>query len=268
MSTTTISFVARINGALVDVDAITFDDQNEDFGVRRLDNLDVVVAAETAIPRLSLGTYEYEFTDPEPGLTYEYTVKVVYNSTTYYFNRRTTSPDVSNVIAIPSTDHYTSQAEVYRMMGEYAVELAMDDYAGEDKGYIWNDLLSWVDETIDQYIMQHYDINAAGIKSNPWLRRKAVVIAVHLLSQRRGNNPFPIALTDRVYEDLDNIRNNRFRIPGLTVSHWQGPMFRTYTMQNRFWNHPVRVDQTKSNKQRYSGQDDMLYPYMFAIGYD
>jgi len=268
MSDTTLSFVARINGALVNVDSIVLADQVDDYGVRRLDTLDSVVAKDTALTHDSLGHYSYTFTDPEPGLTYEYTVKVVYSNTTYYFNRRTSSADVSNLITIPTYDHYTSQSEVYRMMGEYAVDLMVDDYSSEDKGYMWNDMLNHADEIINMYIMQHYDIDSATITRNGWLRRKATILVANLLSQRRGNNPLWVNMTEQVYEDLDNIRNNRFRIPGLIVKHYQGPVYRSYSMQNRFWTHPVRVDTTKSNKQRYSGQDDALYPYMYAIGYD
>ncbi len=264
MSETTLSFTAKINGSLVDVTSITLDDQHDDFGVRRLDTLDTVVAAGTTVPRLSLGTYAYTFTDPEPGLTYEYTVKVVYNTVTYYFNRRTSSPDVTNLITIPTTEHYTSQAEVYRLMGEYAVELMTDDYSGDDKGYMWSDFLYDVDETIKMYVMQHYD--PATLYTVDWVRRRATILCCNLLSQRGGNAELYHSRTERVYEELNSLRAGHHRIPGATVRHWMGPAWRNYQVQNRFWYHPSRVESSKSNKQQYPNQDNAIEGYMYTFG--
>lgn len=263
MAITTLSFVARINGALVDVDAITLADQTDDYGVRRLDNLDLVVAKDTVIPRISLGNYAYSFTDPEPGLTYEYTVKVVYSNTTYYFNRRTSSADVTNTISIPTYSHYSSQAEVYRLLGEYAVELMFDDYSGDDKGYMWDDLLEDVDETIKMYVMQHYDPDT--LYSVDWVRRRATVLAANIISQRRGNAELYHSRKERVYEELESVRNGHHRIPGAVVRHWMGPMWRNYTIQNRFWSHPARVDTGKSNKQSYDGMDIAINAFMYSL---
>jgi hypothetical protein len=223
-----------------------------------------VVAAGTAIPRISLGTYVYEFEEPEPSLTYEYTVKVVYNSTTYYFNRYTSAQSVSALIAIPSTTHYTSQAEVLRVLGEYAVDLMLDDYESEDKGYIWNDFLTTADETIKMYVMQHYDPDT--LYSVSWVRRRAAYLVCNLLSQRRGNNPLYHAMVERTYDELNMIRDGRFRIPDATVRHYQGPMWRNYILQNRFFNRPVRVNREKSNPHSYSGQDDFLHPFFYIHG--
>lgn len=264
MAETTLTFVAKINGALVDVDSIYLSDQEEDFGVRRLDNLDVVVDKDTVIPRISLGTYQYSFTDPEPSLTYEYTVKITYNSVTYYYNRQTSSADISNLIAIPSSDHYTSQAEVLRVAGEYAIDMMLDDYSGEDKGYLWADFLQDADDTIAMYVGQHYDPDQ--LYSVTWIRRRATWLVCNLISQRRGNHPLFNSKVERTYEELNMIRDGRFHIPGATVRHYQGPMWRNYSLQNRFYNHPVRIDRTKSNKQTYSGQDEMLTPFFITLG--
>ncbi len=263
MSVTTLTFTAKINGALVDVDAITLDDPTDDYGVRRLDTLDVVVAAETVIPRVSLGNYAYSFTDPEPGLTYEYTVKVVYSNTTYNFNRRTSSADVTNLISIPSYSHYTSQAEVYRLLGEYAVDLMVDDYSGEDKGYMWNDMLDDVDETLKMYFMQHYDTST--LYTVDWVRRRATILMANVLSQRRGNAELYHSRKEKVYEELESVRNGHHRIPGAVVRAWMGPAWRSYTIQNRFLTHPGRVDISKSNPQTYDGQDLAVSGFMYSL---
>jgi hypothetical protein len=274
MSTTTLSFTAKINGELVDMDSVYLADQNEDFGVRRLDTLDVVVDKDTVVPRLSLGTYRYSFDDPEPGLTYEYTLKVTYSGITYYYNRQTSPGDIQTLVAIPTTDHYTSQTEVYRYLGEYAVNLMIDDYAGEDKGYIWNDLLQNADDTIKMYIMQHYDPDT--LYENTWVRRRATILVANLLSSRRGNNPLYVSATERVYDELNMVRDGRMHIPAakgavgnaMRPRSWQGPIWSNYQMQNRFYNHPVRVESSKSStrKQVYSQLDYALEPFFLQFG--
>lgn len=264
MSNTTLTFRAKINGALIDVDEITFTDQNEDFGVRRRDTLDVVVASGTALTRSSVGIYTYTFTNPEPGLQYEYTVKVVYNDTSYYFNRLTNSPSVNALISIPTYDHYTSQAEVYRIAGEYAIELMNDDYSGEDKGYMWDNMLEDVDDTMKMYLMQHYDPDT--LYQVTWVRRRASWLVANLLSMRRGNNPLWPSKVEKIYEELMFIRDGKFRIPGATIRHWQGPNVRNYQMQNRFLSKPVRVIADKSTGNHYPGEDLGLVPFFFCRG--
>jgi hypothetical protein len=260
----TLTFTAKINGVLIDVDAAVLEDQIEDFGVRRTDNLDVVVASGTALTRISLGTYQHEFAEPEPNLSYEYTVKITYGGTSYYFNRITAAVGVSALIAIPSTDHYSSQAEVLRVAGEYAIDLMLDDYDGEDMGYIWHNFLQDADETIAMYVMQHYDPD--DLYSTEWIRRRATWMVCNLLSQRRGNNDLFRSKVERIYDELNMIRDGRMRIPGATVRHWMGPNWRNYSLENRYLRHPVRVDRTKSNKQTYSGQDDSAAPYFYLYG--
>lgn len=269
MSDTILNFAVRINGSPVDPSSILFQNQSDEYGIIRTDTGDIVVASGTSLTRTSLGSYTHTFEDPTTPLTYEFTLQVDYNSTTYYVTNTAAAGTKSFLLNIPTVEHYTSQAEVYRLMGEYAVELMIDDYVGNGQGYVWTDMLNHVDETINMYLMQHYDVsNSSTIANSNWVRRRATVLCANLLSQRRGNNPLWVAQTERVYDELMSIRDGRFRIPDLIVRHYQGPMWRNYSIQNRFWQHPVRVDQTKSNKQRYNGQDDMLYPYLYAIGYD
>lgn len=262
MSNTTLTFKSKINGALIDVDGVFLEDAVDDFGVRRVDNLDVVVDSGTEVDRVSLGTYTITFADPEPGISYEYTIKVVYLGTEYFYNRQHLSGSISNLISIPTYDHYTSQTEVLRFMGEYAADLMVDDYASEDKGYIWNQFLQSIDDTIMQYVMQHYDYTT--LYQINWIRSRATVLACNLLSQRRGNMPLWVDLTNRYYEELNDIRNNRFRIPGAVVKAWQGPNVRNYLIQSRYFTHPIRVETTKTTGDRYSRQDDAIEPFVYT----
>lgn len=258
----TITFTAKINGALVDVTSIEFTDEDEDFGVRRRDNLDVVVNAGTALTRLSLGTYTYTFAEPEPSLEYEYSIKIVYAGVTYYYNRFTTDASISSLIAIPSTNHYTSQAEVYRVLGKYAVALMNEDFSYEDKGYLWNDFLLDADETIMMYVNQHYDPDT--LYENNWIRRRATILVCNLLSQRRGANELYRARTERIYDELNSIRDSRFNIPGATPRAWQGPVVRNYIMQDRFLQNPVRVQQSATTGEAYGKENYAWEPFILS----
>lgn len=86
-STTTIQPVIRIDGVLRDVTPIVLRDPTGAFGVKRTDTDAVVVAAGTALTRISTGVYEYVFTDPAPALTYDYWVEFVYNGDTFRYER-------------------------------------------------------------------------------------------------------------------------------------------------------------------------------------
>ena len=76
----------KVDGTLVDPTSIVLSDSNAAYGARRTDTNAVVVAANTAMTRVSTGVYEYEFDDPESDLQYEYWVKIVYDGTAYYFD--------------------------------------------------------------------------------------------------------------------------------------------------------------------------------------
>jgi hypothetical protein len=79
-----IRFTIKIDGILTDAESCVLSDPTGTYGVRRTDTLEAVVAADTALTRLSAGTYEYSFTDPELDLAYSYYVKYILNGATYY----------------------------------------------------------------------------------------------------------------------------------------------------------------------------------------
>jgi len=76
---TTLRVQTKIAGVLADVTSVTLANAatGATWGVRRTDTGAVVVAAGTAVPRMSTGVYEYEYTDT-PGVPYEYRMAVVY----------------------------------------------------------------------------------------------------------------------------------------------------------------------------------------------
>lgn len=81
---TLISFPWTVDGEPTDATAVTFSNAGGTFGLRRTDNIQILIAAGTALTRESEGVYEYELDDPQEGLTYEYWIRVVYDGETYH----------------------------------------------------------------------------------------------------------------------------------------------------------------------------------------
>jgi hypothetical protein len=82
MSTVTVRTYVRLSGTLTDATSVSLDD-GAGVGVKRNDTDALVVAAGTAMTKVSTGVYEYTFTAPAEGLTYTYYPVVVYDSVTY-----------------------------------------------------------------------------------------------------------------------------------------------------------------------------------------
>jgi hypothetical protein len=83
ISTTVIRCEVRKDGVLTDATSVVLSDAGATYGVRRLDTMAVVVAAGTAFTHDATGIYTYTFTDPAPGLTYQYSRSVVLDGVTY-----------------------------------------------------------------------------------------------------------------------------------------------------------------------------------------
>lgn len=74
MSLTTITLTFKQGGVLTDQQSVVFADPGTPatIGVQRTDTNANVVPVNTPLARKSLGVYQYQFTDPAPGLTYNY----------------------------------------------------------------------------------------------------------------------------------------------------------------------------------------------------
>jgi hypothetical protein len=81
---TTLRLTTKAAGVLANVTSVTLANAatGATWGVRRTDTGVVVVAAGTAVPNISIGLYEYTFTDL-PGVPYEYRMAVVYGGETF-----------------------------------------------------------------------------------------------------------------------------------------------------------------------------------------
>jgi hypothetical protein len=76
--------VFKVDGSPTDVTSAVLSDPTETFGVKRNDTNDVIAANNTAMTRVSEGTYEYQFADTI-GVSYTAYVKFVYQNATYRF---------------------------------------------------------------------------------------------------------------------------------------------------------------------------------------
>ena len=84
MSTTTLETLWKVGGVLTDATSVKLSSEDGTYGVKRTDNDAVVVADGTDMTRSATGVYEHSWEDPTTGLTYEYSIEVVYNGRTYY----------------------------------------------------------------------------------------------------------------------------------------------------------------------------------------
>ena len=84
MSITPIRFTLVVNGSLMDATSVIFSDQAGLLGVQRTDSGATIVSAGTALTRIGLGTYEYDLTDPAPGLLYNYFIQWVFQGSKFW----------------------------------------------------------------------------------------------------------------------------------------------------------------------------------------
>lgn len=254
-----------VNGALIDPTGSLVETGNpgNDYGVQRLDTFADVVDSQEAFTRLSIGYYRLVFSDPAENLDYRWGAHFTYAGTVYYVEAEMVAGIQTTTVISPNiTSHYTSQAEVLRVMGVTANELLIEDT--ESKDLVWEDLLDEADDTIKMYVNQHYDTST--LYTSKWVRRKATTLVAGLLSQRRGNPGLYGSRIERVYDELMMIRDGRMHIPDKKPKSFQGPVVRNYIMQNRFLTHPLRVDSTKSTGDSYANEDIALEPYIFYGG--
>ena len=261
MSTTTINLRSYTNGESTDLTSIKLQDSAGTYGVKRVDTGATVVASGTSFTRLGVGVYQY-IIDPDPAdpLEYDYVIRIVTGGVTYYYPRLGESNSIiSHIYTIPTSEYYSSEAEVMRLLGENATYLMTEDWEHIDKSPVWDNILSYVDETIDQYVGQKYA--HADLVSNAYIRRRATILAAHLLSSRRGNPSLYIRERDNILGELDQIRSGRLHVMGAVPRGRTAPSVRNYVMQPTAY-HPQRVIGSKSTGSDYTGVDKAWEPYM------
>lgn len=245
------------NGELITPTSVVLADDGSAYGIRKVSDLTTITNPSVSMDVASKGLYTHAYSNSTAELV-EYSVKMVYDSQTYYVSGTTSIATQNVTVSLPSTAYYTSQAEVLRVMGDFAESLLMDD--AKSKNSVWKDVLEDVTDTINMYAMQHY--NLSDLSTSKWIRRRATYLAANILSNRRGNPPLFTSRVERVYDELNEVRDNRFRIPNVPVKYFQGPVVRNYVVQP-LGNHSLRVETTKSTGKRYNNQDDAYLPYIY-----
>src|SRR6185295_6680554 len=76
MSNTLLSFVAVLDGVLIDLESVELTDESSLYGVRRVDTGEVIVPAGATMLSSQQGLWTYEFEDPAGGLLYQCAVKI------------------------------------------------------------------------------------------------------------------------------------------------------------------------------------------------
>lgn len=266
MSETVINLGIRRNGKLIDPDEEprlqAFDNS---YGIRRVDTFANVVPNATKLTRTNVGAYRFVFQnpveDPDNRSFYEYSLKLKFDGVESTYVRRFGQGTLNLGLLAISYDYFSSEAEVARIMGRFALELIMEDWDAYDQSPVWEDILSYADETILPYVTQSY--NVPELRRNSYIRRRATMLACHQVSQRRGNPGLYLQQVNSIMEELEEIRKNRLHVPGAKPIGNLGPVVRNYTMQPYIY-HPQRIQKLKSTGDSYAQEKIDWHPFLFT----
>jgi len=147
MANSIINLNIYVNGELTDPTSVEFEDKADTptFGIKEVVSGNVIVASGVAMTKSSTGKYTHSWATVTTD-DHEYEFEVVYNGVTY--NRNfvdnfvTAGTTINKTLILPeSATYYSSQAEVYNVLGPISGELLEDDFAEGDRGSIWAHLL-------------------------------------------------------------------------------------------------------------------------------
>lgn len=182
---TLLDFQFKLGGVLTDATSVVLSDSAAAYGVRRTDTLAIVVAANTAMTHASTGVYQYTVTDPANGLTYQWSAKVVYAGSTYYFAFTATGPS-----AVPFVGRYTSTTLLKQRFGTLNVQTYSDTESnGVEDALAEQSAIQWAEDDIDSYFTGwRYTIpfTATGSALPHVLTEWATVLAGCWLYTKRG----------------------------------------------------------------------------------
>jgi len=78
-------YTHEVLGVPTDAVAVIFNDATHKFGIKRVDNNDIVVSDGYALKRVGVGQYEFEFDDPAYDLTYAISIQVEYPDSVFAY---------------------------------------------------------------------------------------------------------------------------------------------------------------------------------------
>lgn len=151
---------------------------------------------------------------------------------------------------------YTSQAEIERVWGETGVDLRTDDLV--DTATLFTEIVAEATDTINIYLTRRY--TPATLENHAWIRRAATWIGCYLLSRRRGNPGQYYEEYQRIIDILEKIQANVQDLPRAIVRADSVPAGTNYTVDERYNQTKVRVQQATSTAQPYSEAHTDLIP--------
>lgn len=259
MSVTEITLSLTSNGSPVTPSVVQFNDSSGTKGVVRTDTQVNVVNPNENFVLKSTGVYGFSWTDPSGfAAQYEANIKVTYEGETNYYVTLFSKGTLRAGISYPSSSYFSSETEVLRLLGKFGIEMAMEGWTSGSKADVWRDILTYVDETFDLHLNQIYDTTT--IKSNPYLRRRATILAAHYLSQIKGNPSLYLREATKIYDELNDIRSGKYFVPGSRPIGNLGPVVRNYVSQPDSQFHQ-RIQKHKSTGSSYPGEKFAVEPY-------
>lgn len=165
---------------------------------------------------------------------------------------------------------YTTQAEMESLFGTEAispVDLRLDDDGDLDgsldaaESSALDDVIEEATSEIDFHLLGRYTTDV--LSAHSWVRRACSVIAVYLLSQRRGD---PAQFTDqynRVMLRLQQIQDGKKFLPAVGTRHQtEEPAMSNVVVSDHFARKKLRV-QDDTSEGTTDGSQDLDHVYYF-----
>jgi hypothetical protein len=162
---------------------------------------------------------------------------------------------------------YCTQAAIEDLIGTAAVTRCLDD---NDDGVAEVPITKTLERAalkVNQYSTRHYSVTAA----NDWITGYAsVVIAATMLFRRRGNAP-PAELQDEydaVVAMLEDVYSGKSELPMASPKAWEAPSMSNLTIDGRYNQSKVRVQDRISIGDAVPGQNtvDRYLPDVPTVG--
>ena len=109
------------------------------------------------------------------------------------------------------------------------------------------DAIAEATDYINQYCLQLYpattgDNSCPGLAESHWTRRRASYLALHFLSERRGNPGQYIEDFNRITDELQRVSNLQITIPRVPMSADLTPGMSNLVVDPRYESDTIRVD--------------------------
>lgn len=161
----------------------------------------------------------------------------------------------------------TTAQRMIDIAGSTYVALRVDDNddgvitGGTDEQQYLDEIIADASQEAYPYLLHHYDED--DLVTSDWVQRRVAWVALHLISQRRGEPGQYAEHHDRAIAEFTASQQEQLWIPDLTPRDNFAPSMSNQTVDHRFGRRKLRTDQFTST----GGQDDrQAYQPVFAPG--